>query len=556
MTNGKHTILVVDDSLTQLAVLQDTLEKEGFAVETAQNGVEAITKAYHTLPSLILSDVLMPELNGYHLCRLLKNDPRTADIPIILLTNLRERHDRFWGENAGADRYLEKGSDLSPIVAAVRELLPPSPPPQAEPAAPPTRIGDEEIRSRVTDILDRLLYESTISNEILKLTGQAHDIDLLAREFLDFLNVISRHSAAGLLLRDGRDKYVLCLQAAASVSDDFIEAAKREALTRAGLDPQDQARTRFVLLHAREGSDDLEAGELHHLHTLPIVEGEEMLASLSLFDTRPRGLTEGMRHALATAADRFLIVARYLRKFKEIEEVKADFVSMLVHDMRSPLTSIRGFTDVLVEGILGQVNDEQRGALKNIQSGCDRLLLLIEDILDLSKLEAGKMQISPIPLQILPLAERAVTDLSATFREKGLTVRIEIPQELPYAMADGKQLARVLTNLLSNAAKFTSAGGKIVLTATQPAICPTAELKACLQVSVIDNGPGIPSEQQQKLFSRYQQLHPASMFRKGTGLGLAICKEITTLHGGTIWVESPVDQNGGSRFTFTLPLCD
>lgn len=557
MTESHSTILVVDDSLTQLAVLQDALEKEGFQVETAQNGMEAIAKVYLSPPDLILSDVMMPELNGYHLCRLLKNDPRTGHIPIILLTNLKERHDRFWGEKAGADRYLEKSADLTPIVKAVFSLLPSPPSPSTRgTSADVAKIEEGDIRARVTDILDRLLYESTISNEVLKLTGLAHDIDALAREFLHFLSVICRYSAAGLLLRDGRDKYVHCLQTTEPVSPAFVEQAKKETLRQAGLSQTNHTQIRFMLL-GTEGETGQEAEDgFHILHTLPIVDGDELLAYLTLFDTRQHRLSEGMRHALNVAADRFLIVTRYLKKFKEIEDVKSDFVSMLVHDMRAPLTSIRGFTDVLAEGILGSVNDEQSGAFKNIQNGCDRLLFLIEDILDLSKLEAGKMQIHPNPLNILHLTERAVADLSTLFKEKSLDVCINIPDDLPYVSADAKQLARVLTNLLTNAIKFTPQGGKITLSAAHPSVCPTKELGACLQVSITDSGPGIPLEQQGRLFSRYQQLHSASMFRKGTGLGLAICKEITTLHGGEIWVESPVNEAGGSRFTFTLPLFD
>jgi CheY-like chemotaxis protein len=159
MGSSKFTILVVDDSLTQLAMVQDALEKEGFNVETAQDGVEAINKVYHSPPCLILSDVVMPELNGYHLCRLLKNDPRTAHIPIILLTNLTERHDRFWGENAGADLYLEKSADLTPILEAMDSLLPAAPPKTNDGAASGQDVNGNDIRSRITDILDRLLYE-------------------------------------------------------------------------------------------------------------------------------------------------------------------------------------------------------------------------------------------------------------------------------------------------------------------------------------------------------------------------------------------------------------
>lgn len=549
------TILVVDDSITQLALLRDALEERGFAVETAQNGMEAIAKVYHSPPSLILSDVMMPELNGYHLCRLLKNDPCTARIPIILLTNLKERHDRFWGEKAGANLYLEKEPDLAPILAAVESLLPQHAEQKARALpTPPPELTEGDIRSRVTAILDRLLYESTISNEILPLTGLAHDVDQLAREFLQFLSVICRYSIATLLLRNGRDKHLLCLQAVEAVDADLIEQAKLQTLEAAGLDRSQRNNVRLLFLQGEAGPSPSASANLHLLQSIPIHDQGERLAALTLFSSQQERLTEGTRHLLHVVADRFLIVARYLKKFKETEEVKGDFISMLVHDLRSPLTSIRGFTDVLAEGMLGTVTEDQASALRNIQGGCDQLLTLIEDILDLSKLEAGKMQIHPAPISIRHLAERISADLSPLFMERNQEVHHDIPEDLPWALADGKQLVRVLTNLLANAVKFTPPGGKISISARQPADCDPMKCKTCLQVSVTDTGPGIPPEQQQKLFARYQQLQASRMFRKGTGLGLAICKEIISLHKGEIWVESPISEEGGSRFSFTLPV--
>ncbi|WP_027714251.1 hybrid sensor histidine kinase/response regulator [Desulfuromonas sp. TF] len=553
MGSSKFTILVVDDSPTQLAMVQDTLEKEGFNVETAQDGVEAINKVYHSPPSLILSDVMMPELNGYHLCRLLKNDPRTAHIPIILLTNLTERHDRFWGENAGADLYLEKSGDLTPILEAMDSMLPARHPRTDDVTASGQDVNGADIRSRITDILDRLLYESTISNEILKLTGLAHDTDLLAAEFLTFLSVISPHSTAGLLLKDGRDKFVLCIRTNDPIPEALIAQAKAQILRQAGLEENGPHLIRYLLPEHLETPRQEEPGhEFHTLRVLPIVDGGEFLASITLFDRRKKHLSSGTLHALNVAADRFLIVCRYLRKFKETEDVKADFVSMLVHDMRSPLTSIRGYNDVLAEGILGSITEEQRGAFKNIKNGCDQLLFLIEDILDLSKLEAGKMQLHPCPLSILPIVERAAAGLSMQLKDKNLFVCLDIPRDLPYVMADGKQLSRVLTNLLTNAVKFSPQAGRITLSARHETNCRGQ--KDCLVISVSDEGPGIPLNQQKKLFIRYQQINTGNIFRKGTGLGLAICKEIIHLHGGDVWVESPIKNNKGSRFSFSLPL--
>ncbi len=555
---GPRTILVVDDSPTQLSVLVDALEELGYTVRGVGNGMEAISTAFQTQPDLILSDVVMPELNGYHLCRLLKNDPFTAHIPVILLTNLTEKHDRFWGEHAGADLYLEKTSDLEAITGAVAGLLKSTPdhPRNFSGDPSPPHPGKADVKARLTGILDRLLYESTVSNEILKLTGMAHNPDLLAREFLGFLEGISHFSAAALLLREGSGKYLVGLHLAEPVSADFIERSRKEIFLQAGLPLPDPARQRHLVFHGEGFSPSREKEEgFHLLQALPIRDGDELLGAFALFSRRERPLTPGLRHSLKVVADRFLVVARYLSKFRETEEVKADFISMLVHDLRSPLTSIKGFTDVLAEGILGAITPEQRDALENIQGGCERLLGLIEGILDLSKLEAGKMALNRSPILLEPLARRVVADLSALFLEKKLRVVVEVDPALPPILVEEKQLARVFTNLLTNAAKFTPQEGTITLRGGVSRHCPPTGVSDCLEVAVEDTGIGIPADLQQALFARYQQLPSTlGLHRNGTGLGLAICKEIITLHEGTIWVESPVTEGGGSRFVFTIPL--
>ena len=137
-------------------------------------------------------------------------------------------------------------------------------------------------------------------------------------------------------------------------------------------------------------------------------------------------------------------------------------------------------------------------------------------------------------------------------KDKNLAVCLDIPGDLPYVMADGKQLSRVLTNLLTNAVKFSPQAGRITLSARHET--NSRGQKDCLVISVSDEGPGIPLNQQKKLFIRYQQINTGNIFRKGTGLGLAICKEIIHLHGGDVWVESPIKNNKGSRFSFSLPL--
>jgi len=540
----------VDDSPTQLELFKSVLEENGFQVQTARNGLEAIQHIFESPPLLVISDILMPELNGYHLCRLVKDDPRMASIPIILLTNLKEPHDRFWGEKAGADLYIEKSSDFTPIIEAIRSLLP-TVPPATRDFLTSGKTETPDIRNRITDILDRLLYESTISNEILKLTALAHDVEGLSEELLRFLAVIIRYDLAGLLIREGHEKYLLVLQAIGPVCKSSLEDAKAMIITNLDLGPRSQLRVQHIHTNCENLTE--EAPPLKILQTIRVEDKGELLALVTLFDAKPHPLSERTKRALDVLTDRLLIVGRYLKKIKDIEEVKADFVSMLVHDMRTPLTSIKGFTDILADGILGKVSDDQLGALANIRSSSERLLNLIGDILDLSKLEAGKMEIQVLPFNILPLARQVVKDLSSLFKDKDLAVTLSIPEDLPYVMGDGKQVVRVLINLLNNAVKFTPNGSQITIAAES--LPPTSsDINGSLRINISDEGPGIPEDQQKKLFERYQQIHPSGVFRKGTGLGLAICKEIVTLHGGRIWLESPLNKKGGSRFSFTLPL--
>lgn len=549
------SILVVDDSPTQVAVLRDALEKRGFSVLTAANGIEAIEKVYQNPPHLVLSDVIMPELNGYHLCRLLKNDPNTSPIPVVLLTHLSEQHDRFWGRHAGADLFLEKTSPTSQIAEKLAELLERCPLPENRRQRISRSISPirADIQERIADILDRLLYESTISNEILKLTSLAHDVKAFCGELLKFLGAICRHDAAGLLLNQSRDRRILAFSLNAPMPDDFVGRAQEMMLRHAGIDDAASPRSQLLIFPeepAREFSGPA-SDTFHVFHVLPVKDGDELLALICLFSRTPREINDGIGQAMRLVGERFLIVSRYLCKLAEIEEVKADFVSMLVHDLRSPLTSIRGFSDALIQGLLGPLNDDQKSALENIQGGSDRLLFLIEDILHFSKLEAGKMTIHPAPFSISMMTQQTVNDLAALFLEKDIQVEFRPQENLPVIIGDEQQLSRVITNLLTNAVKFSPRGGIIEIHAEVVQENGNKD-DARLRMDVIDLGPGIPPEQQRELFARYQQVAPKS--RKGTGLGLAICKEIVNLHNGRIWVESPVKDERGSRFSFTLPL--
>ena len=241
------------------------------------------------------------------------------------------------------------------------------------------------------------------------------------------------------------------------------------------------------------------------------------------------------------------IMAQLEQKTSELEEAsraKSEFLASMSHELRTPLNAVIGFSELLLDGIPGEVNDEQKQCLEDILTSGRHLLTLISDVLDLSKVEAGKMDLRPESLDLADVIDEAVQTVKPMVDEGGQEVVLSIPEDMPQAYADAAKVKQVLLNFLSNAAKFTPPGGKITVEAT-------AEDGYC-RVSVTDNGIGIREEDQERVFDVFVQGEalPDST-RKGTGLGLALARQFVELMGGRVSVES--EYGKGSRFSFTLP---
>ena len=227
--------------------------------------------------------------------------------------------------------------------------------------------------------------------------------------------------------------------------------------------------------------------------------------------------------------------------FKELAEAKSVFVSSVSHELRTPLTNIHGYSALLSEGVAGKLNEEQMDYVKVIHSETDRLTKLINDLLDLSRMERGKFRLNPSFFDLRDIMEKC--SCSAMAERKGLYVNWVIPPEMPDIYGDPGRIAQVLINLISNAIKFTEGGG-VTITVTQKS-------RNFVQIDVADTGPGISEEDQRRLFKPFSQIPRADGQKKeGTGLGLAISKEIVRLHNGKIWVESKPGE--GAKFSFIL----
>lgn len=229
---------------------------------------------------------------------------------------------------------------------------------------------------------------------------------------------------------------------------------------------------------------------------------------------------------------------------EELEELRATFTSMLVHDLRGPLTVIKGYAELLAHFQATAAEDKPKRYVRSIQESCDRMLRLIGEILDLSKLEAGKLTLEPKPVDPVAVAKNVAERFGPAVAKRQIALEVKPAVLRGPVHCDPDRLDQILMNLIGNAVKFTPDGGRITV--------EIADLDEEVEVAVIDTGPGIPPEELPLLFEKFSQTSSArTTSQPGTGLGLLICRHLVEAHGGRIWVES--EPGRGARFVFRLP---
>jgi len=237
---------------------------------------------------------------------------------------------------------------------------------------------------------------------------------------------------------------------------------------------------------------------------------------------------------------------RYEQRLRELDRMKSDFVSNVSHELRTPLTAIKGSADNMLDGITGPLNEKQTRYLTRMKSNADRLTRLINNVLDLSRIEAGKIDLKSAYLSLVTLAQEVAESIRPVATEKLISLEVASPDIGVTAWADRDKITQVLMNLVGNAVKFTPPHGKVTVAVNRNG-------DQWMQISVTDTGPGIPAEEAEKIFDRFYQIDQTGKQKaRGTGLGLAISKVLVEMHGGKIWLTS--EEGKGSTFSFRLPL--
>jgi signal transduction histidine kinase/DNA-binding response OmpR family regulator len=522
MQSTRPRILIVDDEVNLLLTLEAILRPEGYDTEAVSTGVAAIEAIQQRRFDLVLTDLKMPGVDGFAVLEAVRNC--SPDTVTVVMTGYGSVASALDAVQLGAYEYLLKPTEVADLKAAVRRSL------------ERKRLSEIDTLYRISRILRNTLDPASIQADVAEAVRQvlkvanAHvltfDREQEAADCEEPWCTILRHHQALQRLRTG----------ATITSDEAGELM--EKLDGVGgrafaLVPGVSHERLVCVLLADNGTTPFD----FHASALRFLQGLAGQSALALENAAlVAELQEGNRELYAAN-----------QKLQELDKLKSQFLSVATHELRTPLSIILGYNAMLAESLADRLTQEEAETLRESVQACNRLIRLVNSMLDISQIESGKMRMNFARADLRVIISNVVALFQGEARKKGLRLVLELPARLPHLEIDSERIEQVLVNLLGNAVKFTGKGTVTI------AIRPAAGCRG-IDILVSDTGLGIAPEDQDHIFDEFAQIRGQmdKRQREGSGLGLAIAKRIVEAHSGSIAVHSELGR--GTTFRCSLPL--
>lgn len=553
MIPAKKRILIIDDDKDFVDILKHNIEKRGYETSCAYNGTDGVNKARLERPDLIILDIMLPEVDGYKVSRLLKFDIKYKNIPIIIFSSTHGNLSSLSCE-AGADAYLAKSADAEELFEKIDSLLKDGPSKKlgiriTEPPAPLLEKTGEIRDSTIEDLRSRI-KKLTAINEASYDINRSLEIDVCIKILVEKISSILAAEVSSIMLLDKKEDE-LVLKLAKGIKEEVAKNIKiRLGEGVAGMVAK-EARPLLVedvKKHPELKMRDGRSYKTDSFISVPLMVGNEVLGVVNVTDKIDKtNFTKedlNVLMSIATNAASSIKNSTLYEELRRLSSVKSDFIGTLSHELKGPLFNVRGAIGILLKNSHTILNEEQTRFLSIAKDNIERLLRLIDDLLDIAKLESGSMSMRRNRFDLSNLVKLAAASFQATLDDKSIDFVLNAPADERIIWGDADRIEQVLNNLLSNAVKFSPAGGRIELSLN--------DAGDNVRLTVSDNGPGIPKEYISKVFDKFSALSiKRDSIVKGTGLGLSITKDIVAMHRGSIWVES--EEGKGCKFFVELP---
>jgi len=554
LSMDKVNVLLVDDRAENLLALEAILAPLDLNLVKAYSGEQALKSLLRYDFAVILMDVQMPGMDGFATAELIKSRPKTQHIPIVFVTAIsKDERYVFQGYSAGAVDYIAKPFHpdvLRSKVAVFVDLFRKSE--RIKHQADLLRQSEQREREREIEALERELerkHTSELGRFKTTLDATLDCVFIFDPETLRFT-----YLNQGALTQLGYSYEEMLAMTPLDVQSEYDEPSYRQ-MVKPLLDGERPSLT-FITQHRHKSGAPIPVETFLQFIALPGAAGQ--------FVAIVRDITDRKQ------AEAALILAK--EEAEAANRAKSEFISSVSHELRTPLNAIIGFSKLLLNPRVGPLNEDQTVYTRDIVQSAEHLLQLINDILDLSKIEAGKLTLELEPTCLVEVLEHSLMIVREKARTHNMSLQFDVTPELrdlPPVQVDQRKIKQIMFNLLSNAVKFTPDGGAIKIMAEcdgapeiskakksrrkTDAAAAATERPRELIIRVSDTGIGIAPEHQERIFRAFEQVDSTyARHQQGTGLGLALTRRMVELHGGTIWVESTPGK--GSTFSFRLPV--